>query len=122
MVALFDAILSSSSNAFAILASALVFVKYKFVEPSVTLSVLTWPVPVPKSICVLSIPSVLIVTAPDVTVNSSELNEAIPLFVAVASSADMAPEDISMPSPALKCALTSAALGPVYVNTPEAES
>ena len=64
----------------------------------------------------------MILTAPDDTEKCSVLKDAIPLLDTVASSADMAPEDISIPSPALKCALTSAALGPVYVNTPEPES
>ena len=30
----------------------------------------------------------------------------------------MVPDDMSIPSPALKCALTSLALGPTYVITP----
>ena len=65
-------------------------------------AVLTWFVPVPKSMCVSSIPSALIVTAPDVTSKWSLLKEAIPLFDAVASSPDISPEDKSIPSPALK--------------------
>ena len=48
----------------------------------------------------------------------SPLNEAIPLLEVVASSPEISPDDISIPSPAVICALTSAADGPVYVNTP----
>ena len=81
----------------------------------------TWFVPVPKSIWVSSIPSALILTAPDVTEKCSVLNEAIPLFEVVASSPDISPDVISIPSPAVKCALTSEALGPVYVKTPVVE-
>jgi len=52
-------------------------------------------------------------TAPDVTEKCSVLNDAIPLFEVVASSPYIVPEDMSIPSPAEKCALTSLALGPV---------
>ena len=60
-----------------------------------------------------SIPSVFNETAPEETVKFSVSKEAIPLLDTVASSPDISPEDISIPSPAVKCALTSLALGPV---------
>ena len=41
------------------------------------------------------------------------LNDAIPLLDVVASSPDISPDDMSIPSPAEKCALTSDAEGPV---------
>ena len=40
------------------------------------------------------------------------------LVVATACPILIAPPEYETPVPALKCALTSAALGPVYVNTP----
>ena len=58
--------------------------------------------PVPKSICVSSIPSALMLTAPEDTLKCSVLNDAIPLFVTVASSPDIEPDDMSIPSPAVK--------------------
>ena len=61
-------------------------------------------------------------TAPDATSNVIGLNEAIPLLLVDASSPDISPELISIPSPAEKWALTSEAEGPVYVNLPNAES
>ena len=50
--------------------------------------------------CVAATPAVLIVTSPDVTLKFPVLNLAIPLLVAVASSPDIEPEEISIPSPA----------------------
>ena len=60
----------------------------------------------------------LLVTAPLVTVKFAVAKLAIPLLLVVASSPLTTPLLISIPSPAVICALTSAALGPVYVNTP----
>ena len=51
-------------------------------------------------------PSVFNVTAPLEIVKWFVSKLAIPLLVVVASSALIAPLDISMPSPALKCART----------------
>ena len=54
------------------------------------------------------IPSALTETAPDEVEKFVLLNDAIPLFDVVASSPEIAPLDISIPSPALNNALVSA--------------
>ena len=55
-------------------------------------------------------PPSLIVTAPLETPKLSVLNEAIPLFDEVASSAEISPLLISIPSPAENLSLTSETL------------
>jgi len=43
----------------------------------------------------------------------------VPVVLTTVLSTETAPELMSIPVLPLKCALVSAALGPVYVNTPE---
>ena len=64
----------------------------------------------------VDIPPELILTEPELTVKSPELKDAIPLFVAVASSPDITPDDISIPSPAENLPLTSAVDNCVFVS------